>query len=482
MKKDRLKKSIKYTLLWIFVIFLSISFIAFFTFEGGSVAPRQQNIVGTVDSYKVINSRGSVFQSFYSRLYEYYNNQTEGGISAAINATIFKSAFDETVNQHLILAEADKNYVYLTEDEVVAGIRDLYGEENFRNILATQDPAIKKQIETNAHYLLRANKFRSTLFFHTPVTQGEQDLYVKASKIQKQVFIATRDITAQINASADDETALLDYFTTHIDRYVTNDSQSDAESPPTDTIDTLIEDKATNSDTNASGTNASTNETESATLEPDSPTPLDSKTDLSAGGENESESEQLTLAIDTNDTNVVRAEFEKYRSTVKEDFLIENQKSIAAAIKTEVLADLKELVTRVSEASAPRNVFEAGVTSLGMTFQVSDYFSYFETEVPIAASEQSVTLPPEFHRELFTAAASETVFSYSEADDNIIYAILVLDTKGAADDEEASAQSSGFVARKYKEQLEEDTRDRFVNVYLEYLTGFAEIFYQDVRQ
>ncbi len=477
MKKLITKLNIKHILSWLFVIFLSVTFIAFFTFEGGSITPREQNVVGTIDSYKIINVRRSVFQDYYRRRSEYYSQAGGGSVSADLDASIRRAAFDDTVRQHLLLAEADKAHVYVSDAELITGVRELYGEESFLSIVKSSDAALKQQIETNVHYALRAEKLRSTLFYHVPVTRSEVELYQKAANIQKQIFVAQLDFGEELFARAKDDTVLFDYFMAKRERYEDDLAPAAAETA-VDEAGVAPQFVETADAEAVSGTEGVVNTELAAEVDVD-----ESSAELlvePAAPTNTTAASDIAAATAEDALNTL---FKEKRDEISGDYIIENTQTLREELHIDYLEKLKTVVENVKASTAPRNVFTDATAELGMELLVSDYFSYFETEIPISTgSVESVTLPEDFHRQLFTGSRDETVLVYGEPNDTQIYAILVLDTIGLTTDAELQvdeAEDNDFIAKRYEEKLKEDTRTRFADAYYAYLKSFAEIYYND---
>lgn len=213
-----MNKTIKTFVLWLFVILLSVSFIAYFGLTGNSFTPGVQ-VIGTVNGYPIENRRASQFTETLRSLQNYY--QAQGVDLSQYGQALVSEAFRATVINHLIVKSAQDNRIAVSDEDVLREIREEYfrgDNAEFNSFIKTGEPAIKRSLEE----LIRNNlvqEYFEDVYRANFYTTNQLVQKINTAARQREALVAMIDLNSEAESSVTTE-ILKQYYEANQDRYV----------------------------------------------------------------------------------------------------------------------------------------------------------------------------------------------------------------------------------------------------------------------
>ena len=182
---------------WIFIIVISISFIAYFGISGDIGSGGYGVEVGSIDGKVITNSAGSEYNDIYRGISNYYVSQNVP-VTGSAQSVILRQAFDRVVNRTLSIRIAKSMNIEVDDSETKDFVFENYfgGDREFQKryfeIRPEQDLL---QIYGNARNALLQEKVEKFFLTHTPVSENEVKHLIEVGSFRKDALVGEIDLS-----------------------------------------------------------------------------------------------------------------------------------------------------------------------------------------------------------------------------------------------------------------------------------------------
>ncbi len=397
-------------LLWTFIGFISFVFIAYFGAYDQAGSNQIDNVVGSVDSYEIKNYRYSPYYYAYENVYEYYRRQGSGVSSYE---AISNQAFAGLIEQHVLLQVANASKIHIEENDLLLRLKVNYGDQQF-DYLANRAPRVERRsVKSNYDRALRVHYLSSAIFPNQlKASLAAKEAFFDVVRREKKIMIAQFNTTQLAEKKVTDQ-LLQAYYKENKERYV-------KETPANNTNDDLIK---------------------------------------------------------NDDSPIQYQSYDEAYTLIRQDFLIEEGSLFTDALKEQIQETISNfsaenpgLSSSEKQVAALAKTFE----ELGLTTQVSDYFSLYSSDIPLLGSDAKKSpAPKEFLRSAMLSSLSSVIPPYDYG--VTVYTGFVLEQR---DLEEKEEELSEFLKTRYTQILDNQTSARLKSDYLTYVYGLKEILYK----
>ena len=206
--------------LWIFVVLLSISFIAYFGLDVGSFSQGSSPTIGRVDGYPIVSARGSYFYDAYEGWSNYYVSQgynfDENVRGAVINRAFYQNAalyVAANKAKDLGLSVDDRRILRFMSKNYFGGDQDA-----FNDFFKRESNLVKKNMQIKARQSLLQEYLERDLFSSLPLTQAELDHFLSLASLQKKALVGVVSVGDNVKDFVRED-ELKNYFEQNKSRY-----------------------------------------------------------------------------------------------------------------------------------------------------------------------------------------------------------------------------------------------------------------------
>lgn len=214
--------------LWIFVILLSVSFIAYFGLDVGSFSQGSSATIGRVNGYPIVSARGSYFYDAYEGWSNYYVSQGRN-FDENVRQFVINRAFYQNVGLYVAAKKAEEAGLSVSDTSILQYISKNYfnsDQDALNDFFKRESNLVKKNMQIKVRQSLLQEYLERDLFSTLPLTQAELDHFLALASLQKRALVGVVRIGDDLKEFVSEE-QLKNYFEQNKSRYQEGDASVD---------------------------------------------------------------------------------------------------------------------------------------------------------------------------------------------------------------------------------------------------------------